>query len=134
MEEVLQFLKENPVFFIATNDNGQPRVRPFGAVIAFEGKLYICTNNQKKVFAQIKSNPQVEICGFNGAKAEWLRIEATAAEADRRELRAQMLEENPVLKDVYTPDDGLFVVIGLSNCTATFCSMASLDPIKTVSF
>ena len=134
MEKVLRFLKENPVFFLATNDNGQPRVRPFGAVIARNGALYICTNNQKKVFQQIKADARVEICGFNGAAAEWLRLEATAAEDDCIEARIQMLQENAMLKDVYKPDDGLFAVIKLNNVTATFWSMASLEPLDTIQF
>lgn len=134
MEEVLAFFKENPVFFIATSEDGQPRVRPFGAMINYGGKLFICTNNQKKVFNQMKKDPRIEICGFNGSKAEWLRLQATAEEVDDAAIRSRMLEENPMLKDVYSPNDGLFAVIGLSNCTASFWSMASLEPLKETTF
>ena len=54
MEQVLQFLRDCRTFFLATTEGDQPRVRPFGAVCIFDGKLYITTNNKKKVFAQIQ--------------------------------------------------------------------------------
>ena len=43
MNKAMQFLKDNKTFYLATVQDGQPRVRPFGAVAEFEGKLYICT-------------------------------------------------------------------------------------------
>ena len=53
MDRVIDFLKKSIVFYLATDDNGQPRVRPFGGVCAFENKLYIATDNKKNVFKQI---------------------------------------------------------------------------------
>ncbi|MFP3089703.1 hypothetical protein LQZ21_05185, partial [Treponema sp. TIM-1] len=40
MEEVLNFLKDNNVFYVATTDEGRPSIRPFGAVTEINGKLY----------------------------------------------------------------------------------------------
>ena len=39
MEEVYEFLKKCETFYIATEEGNQPRVRPFGVVNIFEGKL-----------------------------------------------------------------------------------------------
>lgn len=51
MNEVIEFLNENPVQYLATVDlDGKPRVRPFQFMLEEEGKLYFCTNNQKNVF------------------------------------------------------------------------------------
>ena len=61
MDRVIDFLKKSIVFYLATDDNGQPRVRPFGGVCAFENKLYIATDNKKNVFKQMLKNPRVEI-------------------------------------------------------------------------
>ena len=36
-----QFLKEAGVYYLATVEGNQPRVRPFGTAEIFEGKLYI---------------------------------------------------------------------------------------------
>lgn len=128
MDEVLQFLKEVSTFYLATVDNDQPRVRPFGAVCEFEGKLYICTNNRKDVFAQMKKNPKVEISGMD-TKGKWLRVEAKAIQDDRNEARTAMLEANPGLNNMYKVDDGLYEVLYLQDATATFSSFGSESKI-----
>lgn len=43
MKETYEFLKECGVFYLATVEGDQPRVRPFGAINVFEDKLYIQT-------------------------------------------------------------------------------------------
>ena len=120
MEEVLKFLKESGTFYLATAEGDQPRVRPFGAVCSFEGKIYIVTNNQKKVYDQMMKNPKVEISGMVGGK--WIRIEALAVRDDRREARAAMLEDNPGLGRMYSVDDGIVEVLYLKDATATISS------------
>ncbi len=121
MTEILTFFKENPKFFIATMDGDQPRVRPFGAITYFEDNLYICTSNQKRVFKQILENPKIELCGITKDGNSWLRVQAVAVLDSRREARVAMLADNPDLKKIYHPDDGLFEVLYLKNVIATFC-------------
>lgn len=124
MNEVLEFLKSCGTFYLATNDGDQPRVRPFGAVCEFEGKLYIVTNNQKKVYAQMLNNAKVEICGMS--KGTWLRVEAKAIHDDRRQARQAMMDANTaVLSKMYTVDDNLMEVLYLEDATATFYSFTS---------
>lgn len=121
MKEVLDYLKACGTFYLATNEGDQPRVRPFGAVCEFEGKLYFTTNNKKNVFAQMKKNPKVEISAMN--KGTWIRLEAEAVHDDRREAREAMMEDNKaVLSKMYSVDDGIFEVLYLKNATATICS------------
>lgn len=127
MEEIVKFLKDCNTFYLATaEENGQPHVRPFGAVCVFEGKLYIVTNNQKNVFAQILKNPKIEISGI--AHGKWIRLEAEAIHDTRREAREAMMNENEaVLSSMYTVDDGLMEVLYLQNVTASICSFVA-DP------
>ena len=47
MERVVKFLKEAETYYLATVEGDQPRVRPFGTVNVFEGKLYIQTGKCK---------------------------------------------------------------------------------------
>ena len=54
MEEVYEFLKKCGTFYIATEEGNQPRVRPFGVVNIFEGKLYIQTGKSKNVSSKLK--------------------------------------------------------------------------------
>ena len=121
MEKVYQFLKESGVFFLATSEGSKPHVRAFGAVCKWEDKLYIATTNQKQVFKQMQNNPQIEICAL-GEHNTWIRIEAEAVVDSRREVRLQMLEENPELKQMYSADDNIFEVLFLENATAAICS------------
>ena len=46
MERVCTFLKEAGTYYLATVDGDQPRVRPFGTIHIFEGKLYIQTGRR----------------------------------------------------------------------------------------
>lgn len=131
MKEVLSFLKENPTFFLATVEGEHPRVRPFGAVCEFEGKLYLVTSNDKPVFKQILANPKVELCGLD-AEETWVRISATAVHDPRTDPKIKMLEDNPLLKRMYDPGDGKMEVLYLKDAVATFCSFTA--PEKVVKF
>ena len=85
MKEAYDFLRKCGTFFIATEENGQPHVRPFGALSDYEGKLYIETNNQKKVYQQLSKNGKVEICGMFEGK--WIRIEGVMK--DQKTIRSR---------------------------------------------
>ena len=95
MERVCNFLKEAQTYYLATVEGDQPRVRPFGTVHIFEGKLYIQTGKSKDVAKQLMANGKAEICAFKGG--EWLRVAGTLVEDDRREARQSMLDAYPNL-------------------------------------
>ena len=120
MEEVFEFLKKCGVFYIATEEGNQPRVRPFGVVNIFEGKLYIQTGKSKNVSKQMQVNPNVEICGFLDGK--WIRLEGKVVRDDRREAKASLLDANTILKNMYSADDDNTEVLYFENAKATFCS------------
>jgi len=130
MEEVYNFLKKCSMYFIATVDGSKPRVRPFGTVNIFENKLYIQTGKIKRVSAQIKANPNIEICGVLDGR--WVRIEAVAVEDDRLEPKANMLEAYPSLKTRYAADDDNTQVFYLKDATATISSFT--DEPKIIKF
>ena len=128
MDRVVKFLKEAETYYLATVDGDQPRVRPFGTVNVFEGKLYIQTGKVKDVSKQIHKNPKVEICAFKNG--EWLRIAATLVEDDRREARVAMLDAYPSLQAMYSADDGNTEVFYLKNATATFSSFTKAPEVE----
>lgn len=117
MEKVYQFLKEANTYYLATVDGDQPRVRPFGTVLMFEGKLYIQTGKIKNVAKQIEANGKVEICAFK--TGEWIRVAGILVEDDRIEVRQTMLDAYPSLQGMYKADDGNTVVYYFKNATAT---------------
>ncbi len=114
MDKTVKFLEECNTFYLATVEGDQPRVRPFGAIMEWEGKVYICTNNTKDVFKQMMDNPRVEIAAFNPETEKWIRICARVVSDDREEAKEAMLEANPVLKNKYCPDDNIYEVLYLS--------------------
>ena len=118
MERVVSFLKEAGVYYLATADGDQPRVRPFGTAHVFEGRLYIQTGKVKDVSKQLHANPKAEICAFKDG--QWLRLSGELIEDDRREARVSMLEAYPSLKVMYSPDDGNTEVFYFQNATAVF--------------
>ena len=130
MEKVAAFLKEAGVYFLATADGAQPRVRPFGTAHVFEGRLYIQTGKIKPVSKQIAANPLVELCAFKNGT--WLRVSAELAEDDRTEARKSMLDAYPELRGMYNENDGNTQVFYLKNATATFSSFTAAS--ETVTF
>lgn len=130
MKEILAFLKLCRVYYIATMDGDQPRVRPFGAQCGFEGKLYLTTSNQKSVYAQMKANSRIEISGMS-PDGRWIRLTAEAVFDERREARKAMLDENPELSAMYSLDDGKFEVFYLKNATAVICSFTAAPETYT---
>ena len=123
MKRVYDFLKEAGTYYLATMDGDQPRVRPFGTVNIFVGKLYIQTGKGKAVAKQIAANPKVEICAMKGD--EWIRVAATLVEDDRVEAQESMLNSYPSLRAMYkTGSDGNTIVYYLKDAVATISSFS----------
>ena len=78
MNSAYEYLKANPVFHLATVDEGKGRVRPFGFVMKRNGLLYFCTNTTKDVYKQLVANPQIEISD-KGTDDTWLRVRGRIA-------------------------------------------------------
>lgn len=123
MERVCEFLKKAGVYYLATVEGDQPRVRPFGTAHIFEGKLYIQTGKSKPVSRQLAANPKAEICAFHEGK--WVRIAGELVEDDRVEAKKSMLDAYPNLRDRYDENDSNTQVLYFRNATATFSSFTS---------
>ena len=130
IEKVTKFLEEAETYYLATVEGDQPRVRPFGTALLYEGKLYIQTGKVKDVSRQIAANPKVEICAFQGGK--WLRLAGELVNDDRREVKEAMLEKMPSLKAMYSADDDNTQVLFFKNATATFSSFTEAP--ETITF
>ena len=130
MERVCNFLKEAGVYYLATVEGNQPRVRPFGTAHIFEGKLYIQTGKVKPVSKQIATNPKVEICAFKDG--EWLRVAGELVNDDRIEAKKSMLDAYENLRGMYNENDDNTQVLYIQNAVATFSSF--VDPAEVVEF
>ena len=131
MKEVYDFLKKASVYYLATVEGDQPRVRPFGTVDIFEGRLYIQTGKAKNVASQMKANPKIEISAMS-ADGKWIRLCAEAVLDDNIAAQEHMLDAYPSLKAMYQPGDGNTEVYYLKNAEAQICSFTEAP--KTVRF
>ena len=130
MNRVCNFLKEAGVYYLATVEGDQPRVRPFGTAHLFEGRLYIQTGKSKPVSKQLAANPKCELCAFKDGV--WLRVAAELVEDDRVEAKKSMLDEYTNLRAMYDENDSNTQVLYLTNATATFSSFTA--PPEVVQF
>ena len=130
MQEVYEFLKQCGTYYLATVEGDQARVRPFGTIDIFDGRLTIQTGKVKPVSRQMLANPKVEIRAFQNGT--WLRLAALAEEDPRIEAQEHMLDAYPDLRNMYAPGDGNTQIFALTHCTATFSSFTAPD--RTVTF
>lgn len=130
MQRVYDFLKAAGTYFLATAAGAQPRVRPFGTVNLFDGKLYIQTGRKKEVSKQIAADNKVEISATVGG--EWIRLSGELVEDERFEARKSMLDAYPELRSMYSENDGNTQVLYFRNATATIYSFDK--PPVTVEF
>ena len=105
VSKINDFLTEAGVFFLATVDGDQPKLRPLGSHMDMDGKVIFGVGSFKNVYKQMVANPKVEIvaCKQNG---HWLRYTGKAVfETDPKYARAA-LDAAPQLKDIYNETTG----------------------------
>lgn len=122
MERICEFLQKAHVFYVATMEDDQPRVRPFGIAHIIDGKLCVMTGKKKPVSKQIAANPKVEVCAC--VETKWVRIAGELVEDDSMETRQKMLDAYPFMKKTYAADDGNMQLLYFKNATATFDSFS----------
>jgi uncharacterized pyridoxamine 5'-phosphate oxidase family protein len=130
MEKICNFLKEAGVYYLATVEGDQPRVRPFGTALLYEGKLYIQTGKVKPVSKQLAANPKAEICAFKDGV--WLRIAGELVNDDRVEVKKAILDEYSNLRGMYDEHDDNTKVLYFKNGVATFSSFTA--PAEVIEF
>uniref|UniRef100_UPI0007515972 pyridoxamine 5'-phosphate oxidase family protein n=1 Tax=Treponema endosymbiont of Eucomonympha sp. TaxID=1580831 RepID=UPI0007515972 len=90
MSKVLKFLQDSKVFFLATSDGDQARVRPLGFVMEYEGKISFCTSNTKSMSKQLKANPKAEhsaVAGYHQTTRIACKAAVTSSKAAKEKVR-----------------------------------------------
>ena len=104
MSKVKDFLAETGIFFLATVDGDQPKLRPLGAFLEEDGKLIFGVGDFKNVYRQMRANPLVEIaaCKKDG---HWLRYTGRAVfETDERYAEEMIRQSH--LEAIYNEQTG----------------------------
>ena len=127
-KKVYDFLEEAKTFYLATTEGDQPRVRPYGAMMYYEDKIYIMAFGQTNATRQIATNPNAELCAFKG---QTLRIECRLVQDNRPEVQRALIEKMPVLKPALGEQGETGVMYYLSEATATFYKMMEVAEVVT---
>jgi uncharacterized pyridoxamine 5'-phosphate oxidase family protein len=105
MSKINDYLNETGVFFLATEDGNQPKIRPLGAHLEMDNKVLFGIGDFKEVYKQMQANPLVEIvaCKQDG---HWMRYTGKAVfETDGKYAEA-MLDAMPNLRNIYNEETG----------------------------
>ena len=118
MSKINDFLNEAGVFFLATVDGDQPKLRPLGLHMEADGKILFGIGDFKDVYRQLSANPKTEIVAAK-SNGHWLRYTGTAVfETDPKYAEAA-LEASPNLKKIYNDETGnKMMMFHLENATA----------------
>lgn len=123
MSRINDFLTEAGLFFLATVDGDQPKLRPLGAHMEMDGKVLFGVGDFKEVYRQMKANPKVEIvaCKENG---HWLRYTGKAVFETDPKYAESSLESMPHLRNIYNEETGnKLMMFHLEEATAVVIPM-----------
>lgn len=130
MKRIYDFIKEAGIYYLATVDGDMPKVRPFGTINIFDGKLYIQTGKVKDVSKQIHKNPHVELCATSKDGSKWIRLSGVLKEDERIEAKKDMLDHYSELRTMYNENDANTEVFYFESGECAFCSFVA--PIEIV--
>jgi uncharacterized pyridoxamine 5'-phosphate oxidase family protein len=128
MKEVSKLLAENPAGFLATVENGEPRVRPWGFMFEENGKYYFCTNNTKDVYRQLQANPSVEFATRNN-KFVWVRLRGKVTFTEDMRIKEKTLAANELVKSIYkSADNPIFKTFYIEHGSAIIGDFSGQPP------
>ena len=129
MNEVVKFLKENPVQYFATvGKDNKAKVRPFQFILEDGGKLWFCTNNQKDVYEEMQANPYVQLC-VSTPKFEWIRLSGKAVFKNDMDIKEKVIEASPLVKNLYeSASNPIFEVFYLDEAKAVIADFSGNPP------
>jgi pyridoxamine 5'-phosphate oxidase len=128
-----KFIKNNPTGFVATEEGGQPRVRPFTSWFADASGFYFHTSESKRVCKQLHKNPRIEVCFITHKKDLMMRILGSMEFLNEIALKTRLLEEMPFLKNIIEgSEDTNLAVIRIPHGEAFFWTLA--DNLKEAEF
>ncbi len=107
LQEIKDYLAECKVFYLATVDGDNARVRPFGVSEIYNGRLYLMSGKSKDVFKQLVKNSNFELSATKANGAEWIRVSGKLVNDDDVVMKQYLLDQNPELKQLYQADDNM---------------------------
>lgn len=96
--EILEFINEYPVFFLATIEDNNPRVRTMMVCKADNSGIYFNTGKNKDLYKQLSRNHAVEMCFYSAKEAKQIRISGMVEPIDDLNFKKEMVKNFSFLK------------------------------------
>jgi pyridoxamine 5'-phosphate oxidase len=127
-EEIISFMKANPICYLATVEGDRPHVRPMGMYKADERGILIQLSTVKGMYRELVQNPKVELC-FNGS-GKMVRVSGIAEFIEDQGLKEEVVKARPFLKPLVDAHGWVTIkVFRVTNPVATVWTMATnLEP------
>jgi general stress protein 26 len=103
-----QFVKEHPVFVLATaGEGGAPRMRWMGALLLEEPlTLYMACGASSRKMDQVRGNPQAQVMFQNAEFSEVVTLSGECEVRDEAEIKQRLWESLPAMEQYFKgPDD-----------------------------
>ena len=138
IKSCIDFTNENKICFLATTENGEPRVRALGFWFADETGFYFQTGSMKSLYQQLKENPKAEACFYKSEDmiGTMLRISGEVEFLDDKKLKERVMSERSFLKKFgLSVDDPRLIVFRIGHGQAHFWTMENnLKPKEIIEF
>ena len=130
MNKVVEFLKANPVQYLATvGRDGKAKCRPFMFSGELDGKMWFCTHNTTEVSQDVRRNPEVEI-SVSSPEYAWIRLHGKAVFENNMAAK-EMCLANPVVKSLYgDASNPLFEVFYLEDAHGVIADFSGDPPYE----
>jgi len=123
-EEIISFMKANPICCLATVEGDRPHVRPMGMYKIDERGILIQLSTVKGMYRELVQNPKVELC-FNGS-GKMVRVSGMAEFIEDQGLKEEVVKARAFLKPLVDAQGWVAVkVFRLTNPVATVWTMAT---------
>ena len=130
MEKVVEFLKANPVQYLAiVGRDGKAKCRPFMFCCAHDGKLWFCTNNTKDVYKDMQENPEIEV-SVSSPEYAWIRLAGKAVYENNMAVK-EICMQNPIVKGQYgEASNPVFEVFYIKNTHGIIADFSGNPPYE----
>jgi pyridoxamine 5'-phosphate oxidase len=127
IKDVLEFANKYPSCFLATVDGEKPKVRGFLMWFADETGFYFHTGSMKRIYKQIKTNQEIEVCFFSPqatAGGKMLRVSGEVEIVSDIGMKEKLVVERPFLKAIHIENaDDPLILFRISHGEAFFWTM-----------
>ncbi|ABQ24491.1 pyridoxamine 5'-phosphate oxidase family protein [Geotalea uraniireducens] len=90
-QQILELINRNSAFFLATVEDGEPRVRGMLLYRAEENGIIFHTGAMKDVHRQMIANPAVELCFNDWQTQQQVRVRGTARLVEDSALKEEIV-------------------------------------------